>query len=405
MATGRIYFKKEYNLFFYLFLLFTVISFFCYKNNFSQDPGNRIISTWFWAQPKPTGTLLYSVHFINQMTGYAAGELGTIIKTTDGGSNWIQLTSNTSNDLSEIFFINNNIGFAVGRSGIVIRTKDGGTRWTQFKTGLNDYLHDVTFINKFTGYIAGLNGTILKTSNSGDSWKKLKTFSGAPLFCLSFLNENEGAAGGYTTILKTSDGGMNWRSQNINFNPSCAIVGISCIDNNTIYAAGNSSAGSFYKSADNGANWISSSLNLPYLFDGSVDLLRSMSFININTGFIVTDFGTILKTTNAGMSWQKDSSFRPSYEKLSVMYDINFRDPGFINISGSGGTIIRSTNSGLNWTARTGNKKTLKGSCFINSKTGFAVGEKGIVLKTEDEGMNWLELNSFTDKFLKSVFL
>jgi photosystem II stability/assembly factor-like uncharacterized protein len=43
---------------------------------------------WFWQNPKPTGNTLRSVCFIDSTTGYAVGDLGTLLKTTDGGLNW-----------------------------------------------------------------------------------------------------------------------------------------------------------------------------------------------------------------------------------------------------------------------------------------------------------------------------
>ncbi len=400
MATGRNYFEKEFRSFLYLLLLIScTVSF-----SPAQITHHKTNSNWYWSQPLPTGNLLYSIHFTNDMTGYAAGELGTVIKTTEGGSTWILQSSGTDYDLYEVFFINGFNGFAVGKSGMIVRTIDGGLNWTMIQNSNLSDLHDITFINKYTGYIAGLRGTILKTTNGGMNWSSLKTRSDVPLFCLSFLNESKGVAAGYNAILKTSDGGKSWNKQNINFIPAGSVTGICYIDSNTIYAAVNSPAGSFYKTINDGLNWTNSSLQLPLLFGGSVDFVRSMSFINQNTGFIITSFGTILKTTNAGMNWQRDSSFRPSYEKISVMHDIQINSQGSVNISGSGGTIIRSTDSGSNWIVKNGNKKNLKGSCFVNSKTGYAIGERGIVLKTENEGQSWTELNPFTTKFLNSVF-
>ena len=371
---------------------------------FSENSDAGLKTGWYWIQPQPSGNILYSVYFTDCLTGFAAGAFGTIIKTTDAGKSWVILSSGTLNDLSEIFFINNSDGFAVGNSGAILKTVDGGSSWKSIPSGTNSYLHDIIFPEGTTGYCAGLNGCILKSTDKGNSWNWLWTGSNSPLFCLDFLNDSSGFAGGYNLILKTSDGGKSWNIQNINFSPSCAIVAISYIDRLTIYAAGNIPGGSFYKTTDGGLNWNTQSLGLPNLFGGSVDLVRSMCFTNMNTGFIVTDFGTILKTTDSGSNWQRDSSFRPSYTKLSVMYDINIADSNCINISGSGGTVITSSNAGHNWTSKAGNRKTIRESFFINSSTGYASGERGEFLKTTDGGLNWLKLNEFTSKFLNSVF-
>lgn len=387
-----------------ILLFMNILNLFNCSKLFSENSDAGLKTGWYWIQPQPSGNILYSVYFTDRHTGFAAGAFGTIIKTTDSGKSWDILSSGTLNDLSEIFFINNSDGFAVGNSGAILKTVDGGSSWKSIPSGTNSYLHDIIFPEGTTGYCAGLNGCILKSTDKGNSWNRLFTGSNSPLFCLDFLNDSSGFAGGYNIILKTADGGKSWDIQNINFSPSCAIVAISYIDRLTVYAAGNIPGGTFYKTTDGGLNWNSQSLGLPNLFGGSVDLVRSMSFSNMNTGFIVTDFGTILKTTDGGNNWQRDSSFRPSYARLSVMYDINIADSNCINISGSGGTVITSSNAGHNWTSKSGNRKTIRGSFFINSSTGFASGERGEFLKTTDGGLNWLKLNKFTSKFLNSVF-
>ena len=43
---------------------------------------------WKWQNPLPAGNPLYAVFFTDAAHGYAAGEAGTILKTTDGGSTW-----------------------------------------------------------------------------------------------------------------------------------------------------------------------------------------------------------------------------------------------------------------------------------------------------------------------------
>ncbi len=370
----------------------------------SEDLPDSKKSNWFWSRPVPTGNMLYSLYFTDALTGYAAGSLGTIIKTTDGGKSWITNTSNTLQDLSEIFFINKFEGFSVGSSGTVLKTNDGGKLWSSIASGTSVYLHDMIFTERSTCYCAGLNGTILKSKDKGNSWSKLVTGTSAPLFCLNFLNGNTGAAGGYNIIIKTTDGGKSWDNQDLDYSRVGAVAGICYINNQTIYAAGNVPGGAFCITTDGGSNWEINSLGLPDVFDGSVDLVRSMSFLNSYYGYIVTDFGTILKTKDGGKSWIRDSSFRPSYTKLSVMYDIQITDSSHINISGSGGTVIRTSNAGLNWFSEAGNKNSLRGCYFTDPYSGYAVGERGEILKTKDGGIRWSVLNKFTTKFLNSVY-
>ena len=68
-------------------------------------------STWFWQQPVPTGNRLLSVKFVDGNTGYAAGKIGTIIKTTNSGVNWFVLNSGINVDIYSLSFRNINTGY------------------------------------------------------------------------------------------------------------------------------------------------------------------------------------------------------------------------------------------------------------------------------------------------------
>lgn len=396
--------KKTYSckLIFAMMIFLSVIS--LKKDVCSQEAQTGLFSKWYWSQPSPTGNLLKSIHFTNHNSGFAAGDLGAIIKTTDGGDKWNVCQSATSEDLNEISFLNETTGFAAGNSGTILKTTDCGNNWFNISYHSKVSFYDIQFCDKLTGYASGLNGIIIKSTDTGNSWFTLYTGESSALFCISFLNDSVGAAGGYNVLLKTTNGGLNWTKQNLNQNFTGAIKGVTYIDENTICAAGDLPGGVFIKTTDGGNNWNLTYLGLPYLFGGSVDLIRGMSFINSNTGFIVTDFATILKTTDSGISWKRDSSFRPSYAKLSVMYDVNISSQEKISICGGGGSVFISDNAGEDWIVKSGYKNSLRECKFADSKTGIAAGEKGEFLKTTDGGLTWMSCNHFTGKFLNTVF-
>ena len=60
---------------------------------------------WFRLTPLPIVNLLLSVSNVNSNTAYAVGENGIILKTTDGGNDWIRQTSGTSDFLFSVFFV------------------------------------------------------------------------------------------------------------------------------------------------------------------------------------------------------------------------------------------------------------------------------------------------------------
>ena len=75
---------------------------------------------------------LYSFFFVDQITGWTVGgsannnDTGIIMKSTDGGANFYTQKKTPSAYISSIFFINHNIGWAVGENGIILKTTNGG---------------------------------------------------------------------------------------------------------------------------------------------------------------------------------------------------------------------------------------------------------------------------------------
>ena len=85
------------------------------------------------------------------------GEAGTILRTTDGGTNWILQTSGTTEILKSVFFTDADTGTAVGYGATILRTTNGGTNWFSQSSGISNSitLEDVYFLNANTGTAVG----------------------------------------------------------------------------------------------------------------------------------------------------------------------------------------------------------------------------------------------------------
>jgi photosystem II stability/assembly factor-like uncharacterized protein len=98
-------------------LLLIINSTFIIHSSFSQ---------WF-IQESGTNNALYDIEFINENTGWCCGEGGYIIKTTNGGENWIQQTNGVpGRSLYGIHPVDSNIVYAVGFTRVFIKTTNGG---------------------------------------------------------------------------------------------------------------------------------------------------------------------------------------------------------------------------------------------------------------------------------------
>ena len=72
-----------------------------------------VYSQWY---PQTSGTTkyLYGVSFTDANNGTAVGDDGTILRTTNGGTNWTSQTSGTTNLLYGVSFTDANNGTVVG---------------------------------------------------------------------------------------------------------------------------------------------------------------------------------------------------------------------------------------------------------------------------------------------------
>ena len=52
---------------------------------------------------------------------------GTILNSNNGGASWATQNSNTTLDLTSVYFIDENTGYAVGDSGVIVKTTNGIT--------------------------------------------------------------------------------------------------------------------------------------------------------------------------------------------------------------------------------------------------------------------------------------
>src|SRR6266513_3064886 len=64
------------------------------------------------------------------LIGWAVGDSGTIVHTSNGGSIWSPQTSGTSQALLGVAFPDVTNGWAVGSAGTILHTSNGGTTWS-----------------------------------------------------------------------------------------------------------------------------------------------------------------------------------------------------------------------------------------------------------------------------------
>jgi photosystem II stability/assembly factor-like uncharacterized protein len=151
----------------------------------------------------------------------------SIIKTTDGGKSWIDISPKLDK-VSRIYLFNNLHAFIGTFSGAIYGTIDGGKNWilryyyTDSTTGMIDYLQ---FFNEKVGIALGdaPDSTkpveVIKTYDGGLKWENINknkmiglgTYNYSPA---SFSDSLHGWASfwdnGPVYVYRTTDGGYNW---------------------------------------------------------------------------------------------------------------------------------------------------------------------------------------------------
>lgn len=73
---------------------------------------------------------LFAIEFSSSGVGWAAGQSGTVLRTTDGGATWSQLPGPATEDLVQVTAITDQAASVVTRSGQTFTTTDGGHTWS-----------------------------------------------------------------------------------------------------------------------------------------------------------------------------------------------------------------------------------------------------------------------------------
>lgn len=414
---------------------------------------------WTTASPAPLGGFTYTrsdlrgVYMVSSTVAYSVGWGSLIgmqpsihIKTTDGGATWSYLTQSEPNrtfeNLYSVYFKDANNGLAIGgggRGSVAVRTTDGGANWIPINIPCGSTLSTITGTGNNV-WVCGGSGVILRSTNFGDSWDVLTPVPGTSLYSIQYLPNGSIVASGFDGVfLKSTNAGASWKGSYIRANNVAPnILDMHFVDENIGYAS--HSYGLVTKTTDGGETWAAV---IPDTISVTVNH-NGVFFLNENYGFTVgrlaSNFDMINKTTDGGSTWQQTTNIVSSTlrsiafvnentgiavgEKLKSIYTsdggttwnvsifetlppgtaephlrkVTFKDN--LNATAVGESLIlNSTNAGATWNYADVNElsETLTDVDFKDAQTGWAVGtktsspKKVALYKTTDGGLNWTD--------------
>lgn len=365
----------------------TAISFINPNTGWAVGSSGTIIKTInggdTWARLQLGSSIYTAVHFSDSLTGSVLSG-GAISRTTDGGVSWFPQSTGAVQSMSGVYYIDNNTGWVAGQHSYIFKTTNSGNNWVRQPVTDSQWLYDISFFDINTGYAVGARGTIFKTTNSGTNWVAQSSGLELILGALSIGDANNVMAVSVNSaIIKTSNSGANWVEKTngtyFGLNDVCFLNSTTGYAIGAGFFFGGAPPGGIVKTTNGGVNWIWQSS--PRVAD-----ISSVTFVDVNTGFIIGD--TLFRTTNGGQNW----NYLPRGEIQEPLYGISFLNANTGYAAGTGGVIIKTTNSGFNWTLQpSGTTELLMDIFFANENTGWTVGYTGIILKTTNGGDTWTQ--------------
>jgi photosystem II stability/assembly factor-like uncharacterized protein len=261
-----------------------------------------------------------------------------------------------SDQLNKILFLNDSIGFIVGglrfTEAIILSTHDGGYTWQKKSYPVaGKALHDMVRAPSGALYTCGFDGKLLHSNDTGKTWlfNQLEYFS---------------------------------------------FTGLAFSDATHLLVVGGVSFGSGIREYIDTFGHLLKRDSLPYQFN-------KIMMTSGQTGYLC-GYGVMTKTTDGGKTWNFQNLRKDDFTAMDIHGDE-------IWVCGYNGGVFHTTNGGGSWERlRNGNDITipgyhLNGIVFKDSRHGWAVGENGILIYTDDGGHHWAEYDKFTTNALRCI--
>jgi len=259
---------------------------------FSSDSGR----TWTQLSLNLVNQRNYSVEGVSDQEFWVGNDISSITHTTDAGATWVESSGPERRNINDIHFINRNTGFAVGSGGKLLRTTNAGGEWVDLTFDPNRTYFCIAGLNTNDLWI-GTNQRILHSTNAGESWDDAGIFPGGnitdilPLSGTTVLATTTGSV-----IIRSEDAGATWDTVYTTPVPNTQLRSLARLSGQRILATGFN--GVVVRSEDNGANWA------PVAVPEAGLQYEQSHFIGDEGWMVTSSFKkTMWHTTNGGDSW------------------------------------------------------------------------------------------------------
>jgi photosystem II stability/assembly factor-like uncharacterized protein len=353
-----------------------------------QSPGDRTYGS---------GKDFYFKDSLNGMV--VGGQRGAnIARTADGGQTWTPLPVTFGHILSAVAGAGDNV-WVIGQNGFIAKSTDFGSHWQILTKHHGDAIRSLNFVGASTGFMTTANASAYKTTDAGATWSLLPQVTAGlqadAILAAQFVDGSVGYIGqDYGQALKTTDGGLSWSvllPSEVSFQSATRAlhfvntqVGF-LARSNTYY-----SSDQVKKTTDGGGNWATKDSIM-------IKQPRAIKFLNASKGILAGDSRSLRYTTDGGTTWSVPTiAGHPAGVGVTgTVYDLCIIDSTHAWAAGNR-FLYFSSNMGQTWNyvahGFVGTDTSFYGINFKDVNNGYAVGYKGLVLKTTNGGANWTSI-------------
>lgn len=304
---------------------------------------------------------------------YIAGSEGLMLRTTDGGTSYSQVSLPFSYAIKDMGFSPDGVyGYAVGEDSSYARSADGGDTWTSSMLGLGtgSSLNGLTWapLDPMIGWIVGDGGVIYNTTDRGVTWNLQTSGTTQNLYgiCVGQDDLNLFAVGDNGTILKTINGGTDWEAKT----SGTGLTLRACYRPDNLFGYSVGFSGTILKTEDTGETW-----NPADTGGATIDFYDVIGRPFSNFG-IAAGTGGIYRSSDFGNTWgsvydEVDAEILLFLKRLFLGPDLEVVAVG---------------------------RTTLGAGFDFNTvpdlyPSGTQASTDGLTLGSDDDGLNWIKLS------------
>lgn len=142
---------------------------------------------------------------------WVSASFGTLYWSDTSLAQWQEFSLYEDLQFTAVRFVDELNGFAVGEFGTVMVSSDGGDNWEAREPIPNEfYPMAADFLDAQHGWVGGLDGVIWHTADGGESWQRQETVTTAPIYNIHANGHGVFAVGGSAKLVELK--GDTWHS-------------------------------------------------------------------------------------------------------------------------------------------------------------------------------------------------